>query len=230
MPGFLLPALLTGVGLAGSLASRGRRLRPQDVEIGALDQVQSLLDLISDPGFGRERFLEMAAASRPTTDSILGAIGARGGSTAQGLALSDAQALQSREQALDAFERFQQGLVGQRGNLLSLLTQGQQFQRGALLQDRQNRQNTTGSFFNQIAGLGGTLLGAQFLGRQGSDASANLGQAVALPQQGLQFGGGFGGNLFPRFSPGQSPNVQAPRGGFNFTPSFDLLFNGLAVR
>lgn len=178
-----VPLIAGAVGLGGALGglfSRERRLSPEDVRLPFLDTAQSYLDRISDPQFGFSQFERLAARSAPTLSTLLAFQAQRGGSPISAQLLSQAAQNRASDQATQAFDRFQQGLIGQQSNLISLLGRGQMFQQGLANAQNARRAQQTQSFFNQIASAGFGTLGSVLGSRQ---------LASAFGQQGAPFGG-----------------------------------------
>jgi len=163
---------LTAAGIGGSLLGRPDKRSADsfvpDANEALLDQAQKM----REPSYGFGQFRRLANEAAGTMDQTLQATAATGGS--ERLARVR-QAEQEQQAANDIMERFGQFRLQSAQQAANVQNQAiSNLMRGQRMSQRQNlqRSQATMSLFNNIAGMGGTLLG-QGLG--GGMQSVNVG-------------------------------------------------------
>jgi hypothetical protein len=177
-------ALLAG-GSAGGLLSRPDSKSPGDFRVDA-DPGNRLLkrsQQLRDPSYGFQEFRKMAFDTAPSADQTLQATAAAGGSERLARVRQEQQ---SQQAANDIMERFGQFRLNASQQANQLLSQRQQGQLRADLQARQMaqkqnlaRDRSTQSIFNNIAGIGGSLLGVGLGGIGGGAATTGAAQGFS---------------------------------------------------
>jgi hypothetical protein len=156
-------------GLLGGLFSRPKRRDFEaNQDLSGLDALEALAARLQDPNFFRNEALQMAAASTPTIDQVLGisrtqgdTSGVRGNQVLQGLTQ------QGTGQALDFASRARLGALEQAGGLLGMINQSRlgasQFASGLRAQGAGLRSQFDQAMFEGLFSTGATLgLGGMF--------------------------------------------------------------------
>lgn len=157
----LIAGGLAAGGALGGFLSRPDKVRRGDVNPDPNGLALERFNELRDPTHMFSQFRTMGKEAAGSADQFLQSTAALGGS--ERLAQARHQSSQNRatKQALDSFRQFRLGANRQANQALNMHFGNERFTTQMVQQADQGRSATTQSLFNNLAGIGSTILGRQ---------------------------------------------------------------------